>query len=395
MAVEKDIEAGNKLRDDCNFEEAIVHYDKALKENPQAFKAHYEKAIALQRMKKYDEALASLYQAQIIAIARGKRDLVAAVLFRYAVLYYNKGEYETAIKFLNTSNFYGHDKTDITVWKNQIDFQAKNLNLKLDRSLKFNSLDELPTIDLSKTLENKTQTPSTSAEAAATSEANAIESNDQEKRELEEKMKNKNRIYPKVKDIKRDWYQSTDNVTVSIFIKNLPRDDSLKVDINKKGFRIEFPTSESSEFQYEVSPLFEAIDPNESSFQVYSTKIEFFLKKAVTCKWKSLESTEHEPETVFSLLSSNSSESKPLQYPSSYQKHVDWNTLKYDEDDDDMGENAFFRHLYKDSDDDTKRAMMKSYVESNGTVLSTNWDEVSKKKFETSPPDGLEAKTWS
>jgi suppressor of G2 allele of SKP1 len=30
--------------------------------------------------------------------------------------------------------------------------------------------------------------------------------------------------------------------------------------------------------------------------------------------------------------------------------------------------------------------MMKSYIESNGTALSTNWSEVGKGKVETSPP---------
>lgn len=42
---------------------------------------------------------------------------------------------------------------------------------------------------------------------------------------------------------------------------------------------------------------------------------------------------------------------------------------------------GFFQHLFAGADDDTRRAMMKSYVESNGTSLSTNWDEVKSKDF--------------
>ncbi len=38
--------------------------------------------------------------------------------------------------------------------------------------------------------------------------------------------------------------------------------------------------------------------------------------------------------------------------------------------------NAFFKKIFSQGDDDQRRAMMKSYVESNGTVLSTNWNEV-------------------
>ena len=38
--------------------------------------------------------------------------------------------------------------------------------------------------------------------------------------------------------------------------------------------------------------------------------------------------------------------------------------------------------------------MMKSFYESNGTQLSTNWGEVGKQKMEVKPPDGVEFKTW-
>jgi suppressor of G2 allele of SKP1 len=33
-------------------------------------------------------------------------------------------------------------------------------------------------------------------------------------------------------------------------------------------------------------------------------------------------------------------------------------------------------------------------VESNGTVLSTNWKDVGAKKVEGGPPDGMELKKW-
>jgi len=56
--------------------------------------------------------------------------------------------------------------------------------------------------------------------------------------------------------------------------------------------------------------------------------------------------------------------------------------------------NGFFQKLFADADEDTRKAMMKSYSESGGTTLSTNWDEVKQGKVEVKPPEGAEWKQW-
>ena len=57
--------------------------------------------------------------------------------------------------------------------------------------------------------------------------------------------------------------------------------------------------------------------------------------------------------------------------------------------------NEFFQKLYADADEDTRRAMLKSFQESGGTTLSTNWDEVGKAPVEVKPPEGSEWKKWA
>lgn len=42
--------------------------------------------------------------------------------------------------------------------------------------------------------------------------------------------------------------------------------------------------------------------------------------------------------------------------------------------------NDMFQKLYADATDDQRKAMIKSYQESNGTALSTDWSDVSKVK---------------
>lgn len=56
--------------------------------------------------------------------------------------------------------------------------------------------------------------------------------------------------------------------------------------------------------------------------------------------------------------------------------------------------NTFFQKIFTDADEDTRRAMVKSFQESGGTTLSTNWDEVKKGKVEVKPPAGGEWKKW-
>lgn len=41
----------------------------------------------------------------------------------------------------------------------------------------------------------------------------------------------------------------------------------------------------------------------------------------------------------------------------------------------------FFREIYANANEETKRAMMKSFQESNGKALSTNWNEVKDKNY--------------
>ena len=96
----------------------------------------------------------------------------------------------------------------------------------------------------------------------------------------------------------------------------------------------------------------------------------------------------------------------PKAYPSSKARTApDWNVVEAnaqkDEDDDKPeGEAALhklFQKIYSGASDETRRAMIKSYQTSGGTVLSTNWKEVATKDYENdrTPPKGQEFRSWN
>ncbi|KAI0201183.1 SGS-domain-containing protein [Astrocystis sublimbata] len=107
-------------------------------------------------------------------------------------------------------------------------------------------------------------------------------------------------------------------------------------------------------------------------------------------------------ETATSVLdqdmSTTMSSGSTSVYPTSSRKGpINWDSIDDDEDEEDVSKkdvNSFFQQIYKDADEDTKRAMMKSFVESNGTALSTSWSDAKRKSYETQPPNGTEVKKW-
>ncbi|XP_022945793.1 protein SGT1 homolog [Cucurbita moschata] len=196
---------------------------------------------------------------------------------------------------------------------------------------------------------------------------------------------------------RHEFYQKPEEVVVTIFAKGIPA-ESVAVEFGEQilSVTINLPDEDAYRFQ---TRLFGKIIREKCKFLVLSTKIEIRLAKAEPITWTSLEFKKD--NRITQSISVPASGSQRPSYPSSKPKR-DWDKIeaevKKEEKDEkldgDAALNKFFRDIYKDADEDTRRAMQKSFVESNGTVLSTNWKEVGTKKVEGSPPDGMELKKW-
>jgi len=196
---------------------------------------------------------------------------------------------------------------------------------------------------------------------------------------------------------RHEHYQKPEELVVTIFAKGVPA-KNVSVDFGEQILSVMIDVPGESKYHFQ-SRLFGKIVPDKCRFEVLSTKVEIRLVKAEAINWPSLE---YSKEVVAVTHANVSPVLKKPSYPSSRPRTKDWDKLeaqvkkeeKEEKLDGDAAVNKLFGDIYKGADEDMRRAMMKSFVESNGTVLSTNWQDVGSKKVEGSPPDGMELKKW-
>ncbi|UZJ53200.1 hypothetical protein CBS101457_002520 [Exobasidium rhododendri] len=195
---------------------------------------------------------------------------------------------------------------------------------------------------------------------------------------------------------RHDFYQTDSAVHISVYVKGCKAED---VDVRFTEHSLEMTIlSSPSPTVLQIVPLYASVDPDASSFKVLGSKIEVSLRKvSVGVQWRSLQGEEGAPTTVVPSTNTNiaSSSTTSSAAPRARSK---WDSFKAEDEhgkiEEEAGVDDFFKKLYADADDDTRKAMMKSYQESGGTALSTNWGEVKKGKVETKPPEGMEARKY-
>lgn len=352
----------------------ITQLTTNIDKNERKFPSLLERANLYQRQKKFDAAVADVAEATKIAESRGKREDIGKCHFRLALVLYSQKQISKALAEINTASELNCKESTLEMWRAKIEYDLKRA---AGDTLSSNTQAEVD----GRAAEKPGPTQTANGYSANTDKTNTNEPSTS--------FDAINKVAPLKVKIRDDWYQNNDEVVITIFAKNI-KEPELEVDFTSNGVHVSFPTGGGSQYSYNMEPLFSEINVSESSYRVFGTKLEITMKKASSQKWPTLEASSA-AATQYSTVTQSSG----LSYPSSSKRAINWANFSVEDDETDKNENEFFSKLYADTDDDSRRAMMKSYVESNGTVLTTNWDEAKQKTFETSPPEGMVPKKWS
>ena len=194
-----------------------------------------------------------------------------------------------------------------------------------------------------------------------------------------------------------NWIQTGTEITVDITSNhNL---NAYDIKISKKS--IEFIDKKEGTVKYTIN-LTNGILVEKSSYKITSSmKCKLELHKEVeNFNWVNLEVSKNDD-------SLNNPKDKVVHgyYPSSSKVKKDWSQLDKEIDeqekedaskDGNEGMWRLFRDIYAKGNEETRRAMIKSFQTSGGTVLSTNWDEVKDKDYEGKDrPEAPKGQEWA
>lgn len=395
---------GKKALAESKYDAAIADFTAALKVSPTSPDYLIQRSTANQRAKKYTEALTDANNAVCNAQKRAKRELIVEAQFRRGCALYSLERYGDAEFVFGVVKRMNEKHKMLPTWAQKTKMALEKLGPD-DEKRKCN-VKETPELEESTSVGSSTNKPATNGR---TSSGNGTTSTPVAPQQTAPDK------------IRHEWYQNSQNVYFTLLAKGVPKDKA-QVDIQQRSLSISFPLTTGSSYDFTLEPLFGTVKPDKCISRILPTKVEIILAKATPGqKWGALESNELITKPTDST-DAGAEDTKddtvkraiftgPAYPTSSKSGPKDWDkitkdlrttdtddkTNSLDDDDDYEGgdeANHFFKKLFKNASPDVQRAMMKSYTESNGTSLSTNWEEVSKGPVETVPPDGMEARKW-
>ncbi|KAJ5908913.1 SGT1 and CS domain protein [Penicillium taxi] len=417
---------------------AIDSYTRALIEMPRAAPYYIERSKAYTRLStssggpKHHAALRDAEIALTLSKERGSRELILSSQMRRAISLYNLGRLGDAEYLFSSIEAKIRDDggetrqglhpekiapsngglgSAVSVHLNKVRRELSDLPdgdekarvvVSVDvKGLSIPTADEIKAeFDLAQENGNAHHTEETSSAAPGTSDNSA---HNTEKTGNPSSNVAAASSRPEIQEFRHEWYQSHDSVVVIMYVKGASK-DSVELKASEDSISGSFLGSGGSVNIFNFSPLYAPIT-GEPTVSVKINKIEMTMQKKIPGKkWHSLKAPTNAPDITDRPVASAPAPAAGPVYPTSSRHGTkDWDKtindivgkMVADGDVQDSSQeldaggdavNDFFKKLYASADPDSQRAMQKSFIESNGTSLSTNWDEVGKTRMEPHPP---------
>ncbi|CAB3397701.1 unnamed protein product [Caenorhabditis bovis] len=190
---------------------------------------------------------------------------------------------------------------------------------------------------------------------------------------------------------KFDWFQSESEVALNILKKGVPLEECIVTYSDRR-----LTVQQNDEVLF-TDVLFSEVDKDHFVVKCTPSKIELKMPKKVRGeRWTSLlASTECAPTGA--MMAPGPITETPTFFKKNWDA-IEKAAIQEEEQEKTVGDEAtnhWFKTLYQNASDDVKKAMIKSYQESGGTVLSTNWEDIKSRKVEVQPPDCMEYKKYA
>jgi len=382
----------NEFFVDEQFDEAAVAYDKAIEMDDKKATYYLHRAANHIKMENFLDAIPDCDKALKLDPMQHK------AWNRKGTAYFEMDEFESALECFEKGKKMGNKHCDLQIRKCKVELKRENQ----ESAVKTKKAPSTTT----------TKTATTSKKTTTNTTADTSDTSDDDEEDAEGVVGSGWHPKPKILEelsrprpkVRVDWCQSNKNITITLFIKNMKKEDVVATcDTQNISCKLTLPDGDIFENKWF---LWGAIKTKKFKFSVGKVKVELTAPKLKRGDWESLEDSVHEKAHA-DKEKAKRRQNLQTEYVQQKDKHTQqyWDDLdkqqkKEEEELKPEGQDAMdklFKQIFRDATPETRRAMQKSYQTSGGTVLSTNWKEVSKTDYEKNitPPKGMEVRKYA